>query len=165
MHQNKKFIAALLPFLILYLLGTHGYAQQDKSDKEAVVVQEMVDAKRFVFQAQSAMPMRGGVVQLSQGYGMSISPDSIQCYLPYFGRVYTPPMNSSDGGLKFVSTKFDYSVKNRKRGGWDITLVINDIRNYQKLNISIFSTGKASVRVTCTDRESISYNGSLKNKK
>ncbi len=55
-------------------------------------VKEMVDSKRFVFQAQSMTPLKGSMRTLSPGYTMKVSPDTITSDLPYAGRAFRPPM-------------------------------------------------------------------------
>jgi len=105
------------------------------------------------------MPMRGRNIQLSPGYALTVSPDTVMCDLPYYGRAYQAPMNPSDGGIKFTSTDFEYTVKNQKKGGWDIQIKPKDVRNSPQVSLSISAKGYASMRVISTDRESISFNG------
>ena len=149
-------------FLVALIAAQTVYAQDAKKEKEAVqaeAVKNKIDGKRYVFQAQSAMPMKGKSRQLSPGYTLTVSPDTVMCDLPYFGRAYQAPMNASEGGIKFTSTDFEYTVKNQKKGGWDIQIKPKDVRNSSQVSLSISAKGYASLRVISTDRESISFNG------
>lgn len=134
-------------------------AQPSKKEIQAEAIKSVVDAKRFVFQAQTMSPSGAPIRQLTSGYSVIVLPDSVSSNLPYAGRVYQAPMNSQDGGIKFTSAKFKYTVKERKKGGWDIKIQTEDARNTPQLFLNIYSSGSATLRVSSSDRQSISYNG------
>lgn len=135
-------------------------AQSSKKEQETEVLKTVVTAKRFVFHAQSAIPTGGmSIQQLSRGYDLFLTPDSIICQLPYYGRLYQAPLNAQDEGIKFTSTSFDYTSKDRKKGGWEIKMKTKDVRNSPQLFLTIYTNSSASLRITCSDRQSISYEG------
>ena len=68
-------------------------------------------------------------------------------------------MNPSDAGIKFTSSDFTYTVKDRKKNGWDVTIKAKDGTRSHQIFLTISSNGSASARVLSSDRESISYNG------
>jgi hypothetical protein len=80
-------------------------------------------------------------------------------YLPFYGRAYSAPINSSDNGIKFTSTDFAYSVKRGKKNSWEITIKPGDTPSVQQVYLSISSTGYASLRITNTNRDAMSYYG------
>ena len=125
----------------------------------------MVEAQNYVFKAQSALPTSGATRQLTGDFDLRISKDTIISDLPYFGRAYTAPLNPSEGPLRFTSTDFQYSVANRKKGGWQVTITPKDVQDPRQLNISIFDNGTASVIVTSYNRQPISFNGYITGKK
>lgn len=148
-----KYIKSLIPILFIANL-IHAQDATKESDIAA-----LVNNKNFVFAAQSASPMRARTVHLSPGYTVEVSADTVVSNLPYYGRSYSAPMNPSDAGIKFTSSDFTYTVKDRKKNGWDVTIKAKDgTRNYQ-IFFTISSDGSASGRVVASDRESISYNG------
>ena len=148
-----------LTFLISCLLLSNLAPAQDKS---ATDIKALLDDKRFEFAAESASPLRGRTISLSPGYTLDLSPDTVICNLPYYGRAYTAAINPSDAGIKFTSTDFTYTVKDRKKNGWDVTIKAKDgIRSHQ-IFLTISSNGSSSVRMVSSDRESISYNGNIK---
>jgi len=121
-------------------------------------VKEMVDSKRFVFQAQSMTPLRGSMRTLSPGYTLKVSPDTITSDLPYAGRAYTAAYGSTDGGMKFKATDFDYTVKEKKKG-WSINIITKKVTGSPRVIISVFDNGNASIVISSSDRDSITYNG------
>ena len=148
--------------LPLFLVFGFSNAQDPKKVHETVAVNALVEAQRFEFVAASANPMRGRSVFLSQGYTLYVSKDTIEADLPYYGRAYQAPMNPNDAGIKFTSTDFTYTLKDRKKKGWDIFIKTNDATLPTQLNLSIFADGSASLRVTSMDRQSISFYGHIR---
>lgn len=137
-------------------------AQEVKREKQEVNSQSVkaaVESGKFVFKAKSATPSRGGVIQLTSEYEMSVSPDEIKSELPYFGRSFSGGYGGSESGITFTTNEFEYDVKPKKKGGWDVTIKPNDASQISKLFLTITSTGYATLRVTSTDRDSISYSG------
>jgi len=141
--------------LVLLLLTTKLHAQ----DLDKQQVQNAVQAKEFVFKAQTVMPMSGGSRQLTTEYTVKFLGDSIICDLPYFGRAYSASYGSQDGGIHFTSTKFDYKAKAGKKGAWDIAVKPKDEKEIQEMNFTISENGSASLRVTNSNRQPISFYG------
>jgi hypothetical protein len=144
-------------FLVLLLCFYAAYAQNSE-----VPVRSAIESRKFVFDAQTVLPNAARARQISgEGYEVRVSGDSLVSYLPYFGRVYSAPLNG-EGGIKFTSTKFDYAVKNRKRGGWEIELQPNDITDVRKLVLTVFENGSATLRAMSNNRQPISFNGTVR---
>ena len=60
------------------------------------------------------------------------------------------PTNPSDAGIMFTSTKFDYVITTKKKGGWDILITLKDVRRTSKLRLDIFANGSAYLQATVT---------------
>jgi hypothetical protein len=166
-----KKIKSLYKIAVLLLLTTGAMlpatlrAQaQNKQDKNARI-SNMVESQRYVFKAQTALPTSGRTRQLTSDFDLQISKDTIASYLPYFGRAYTSPVNPTEGPLNFTSTKFDYKVTNRKKGGWDIVITPQDQQDPRQMALSIFENGSASLTVTSNNRQPIAFNGYITAKK
>jgi hypothetical protein len=163
-YLNKNVFLKNMLFLIAILaLGNISVAQDSKAD-ESANVQSMVDAQRFVFKAQSAHPNRGRTVQLNSNYELAVSGDTVRSYLPYFGRAYSAPMDGRGGGIDFLSKNFQYNKKQRKKGGWEISIKPEDVTDVREVLLTVFDNGSASLRVNSNNRETISYNGYLAQK-
>ena len=134
------------------------YAQNAKDKTEAT--KQLVEAQHYVFVAQTALPMNGHVRQLTGvDYDLKVTKTSITAYLPYFGRAYSAPIDPSQGGIQFTSAAFNYTLTMRKKGGWDVQIKPTDAADVQQLSLTITETGYATLQVTSTNRQAISFNG------
>ena len=158
-HSNFVWLAMIA--FALFPLTTEAQNKKDKKEQ----IKRLIEAQNYVFKAQSALPTGGATRQLTSDYDLRISKDTILSDLPYFGRAFTAPLNPSEGPLRFTSTEFQYSVANRKKGGWNVTITPKDVQDPKQLNISIFDNGTASVVVTSYNRQPISFNGYVTAKK
>jgi hypothetical protein len=157
MKKPKTRTILIIQSILLLLLSTGVYAQ----DLDKQQVQNAVQTKEFVFKAQTVMPMSGGSRQLTTEYDVKFLGDSIVSYLPYFGRAYTASYSSQDGGINFTSTKFDYKAKAGKKGAWEVTVKPKDAKEIQEMNFTISENGSASLRVTSTNKQPISFHGHI----
>lgn len=152
----------LRPFLIL-LFGLSMLQQAGAQEGNSTVLKSLLAGKTFVFKAQSAWPLQGTVVQLTQGYDMKVLQDSINTYLPYFGRAYAAGYNN-EGGINFTSRKFDYKLKEKQKGGWEITIKPQDAKDITELSYSISTNGYATLQIISNSRQAISYYGIVEKK-
>jgi hypothetical protein len=155
-----KIISLLTGVLFLLLTATTGADGQTASKPSATA--DLINAQNYRFIAQSALPMGGPTRHLTgDEYDLTVSKDTVIAYLPYYGRAYTAPIGSGGGGIKFTSTKFEYTVTPTKKGGWDIAIKPKDVQDVTQLFLSVSSEGYASLRVTSVNRQSISFNGEV----
>ena len=98
---------------------------------------------------------------LTPGYDMRISGDSLITYLPYFGRAYNISIDPNDNGINFTSTDFKYKAEEKKKG-WDISISPKDGKSVSQLWLNVSRDGYATLQVTSNNRESISFNGYIK---
>lgn len=145
-------------FFIFLLIGVMGFSTVDAQETDAAVLKSILQNRNFTFRAQSAWPLQGTVVQLTAGYDMKLLQDSINTYLPYFGRAYTGGYGT-ENGIKFVSKKFDYKLKEKQKGGWEITIRPADTRDITELTYSISTNGYATLQVISNNRQAISFYG------
>lgn len=157
----KKWVGipvGVLIFLCLFL----SCASAQKASKPTVDdIKDMVHSSQFVFVADRMSPMRGGLKNLTSYYAVTLMKDSINCSLPYAGRATQAPMNMTGGGIEFTSSKFSYKIVNKKEGQWNITIKPDDHSDIQQLFFNVYSNGSASLSVTSTHRDQISFSGYL----
>ncbi|WP_338224884.1 DUF4251 domain-containing protein [Algoriphagus confluentis] len=146
-----------IAFLIGLLVSTVALAQQT----EMAELQASVDAKTLEFEARQATGMKGRMIQVDSGYTLDISPEKVVGDLPFFGRAYqsTP---GSDSGMKFEFSEFDFTVKNRKKGGWDLTISPTEQSDVRALYLTVQKNGNASLRIISNSKDSMSYTGFIK---
>jgi hypothetical protein len=154
MKTNTIFSRPLFLFLSVILCANLLYAQDKKAG-----IKNAVETRQFIFKAETALPLSGGARQLTADYELKISRTSVTSYLPYFGRAYSADYNSTQGGINFTSTKFNYSTNPGKKGGWDIDIKPKDVNDTRELSLSISENGYATLQVTSTNRQAISFTG------
>jgi len=163
---THRIVALLVVSLSLITTLSAQNGKKDKKAEQAAAVKAMIDAQRYVFKAQSVIPTGGRFRQLNTSdYDLKVGKDTIVSYLPYFGRAYSAPIDPTQGGIKFTSTKFDYQLKETKKGGWEVTIKPADGGDARQLFMTIFSNGTASLQVTSTNRQPISFNGYITERK
>ena len=143
-------------FLIMMLAGAGLLHAQEKSE---LTTQQMLETKNFIFKAQTVNPQRGRLRQLTSEYDVVVTNDTVIAFLPYFGRAYSAPINPSEGGIKFTSGKFGYSLAAGKKKSWTLKIKPDDIKDVQDLYFTIFDNKKATLLVNSLNRESILFNG------
>lgn len=164
----KKSLKITSFIIILLACLFNGKAQDSKADKkaaEAAHITKIVTEQNYKFTAQSVTPMGGRFRQLTTDYNVKVSKDTVTSDLPYFGRSYSAEIGSTDGGINFTATNFEYEITERKKGGWDIIIKPKDVKDVQQFNLTVFDSGSASLQVTSTNRQPISFNGYVSDRK
>jgi hypothetical protein len=129
-------------------------------------IQRMIEERKFVFVANTAVPLRGMIIQqLNYPYDLRFSGDSLIAELPYFGRAFVAPMHPAEGGIRFISTENEYTVQQRKKGGWDISVKPSGRTDVRQMNLTVFVNGRASLRVTNNNRDPITFHGYIVEKR
>jgi hypothetical protein len=143
------------------------YAQAKKIDKkEAKIadVKRIVTSNNFVFKATYVVPMSMSPSALTSNYDVTLNNGKLAVYLPYFGRAYAAPRDPSQGGIKLNTAEFDYTSVANKKGGWDIVIkpkrtTINTVGDVQIMRLNVGKDGYATMYVTSTNRQPITFNG------
>ena len=124
-----------------------------------MTVKNLVDSGEFIFHAQTAMPSSGPTKQLTSEYDVRVSKNSIQSHLPYFGRAYSAPYGSGDGGFNFTSKQFSYLSKTRKKGGWEISIKPKDVADVREFVVTVSENGYGTLQAMSNNRQPISFTG------
>lgn len=131
--------------------------------KSAEEIKSLIDSKNFMVEASQAFGGRGRMIYLDPGYLLVVKPEQVTGDLPFFGRSYTSTIGSTDIGLKFDFTDFSYEVKPRKKKGWDVTIKpTGSGEDVRMISLTVQETGNVSMRIISNGRESMSYNGMIK---
>lgn len=143
---------------LLLLFTIFGAGSVTAQDLDAATVKNIIESKNFVFKAEYVSPTGGRNRPLTSEYDLSVNRDKVVSYLPFFGRAYTAPINPAEGGIKFTSTKFDYTFS-QKKNKWEIHIKPRDVSDVQDMYMTVFDNGRASLRVNNTNRQNISFDG------
>lgn len=161
--RSKGYLAVGIAALVLTAIEITGCAPSKEALKQtSEKVSKQVESQSYTFEATNMFPSRGTMITLTGNYTLKVSKDTIVSYLPFFGRAYKAPISSDDAGIKFTSTKFEYSAKPAPKGGWNIVIRTKDVPNEYLLNLYISSRGSCSLQVTSTYKEVINFSGYLK---
>ncbi|MGY4536324.1 hypothetical protein ACVW0P_000731 [Mucilaginibacter sp. UYNi724] len=163
----KIFFAVAIAFTAISPANAQN-AKSVKEAKKAAEIKELIDAKNYVFQANYMYPMGSGSRYLTSPYDLAVSPDTVEAYLPYFGVAYSGVGYNSneDNGIKFKSTKFDYTTTGlQKNGSYIIRIKTNDTRNATQMLLQVFKNGNADLSVISQNRQQIRFTGYLVERK
>jgi len=150
---------ALYIFLFALVSSTAAFSQ----DANTSAVKDMLESKTFIFKVQTVIPAAGASRQVNNEYDVRITPEKIVSYLPYFGRAFTAPIDPSNAGYNFTSKEYDYKLKERRKGGWELAVKIKDVTDVRTFNFIIFENGNATLQVTSNSKQTISYSGTIAN--
>jgi len=159
----KIYVIIIALVCITKTVSAQQTTKQAKAAAKAAAVKGKIDAQSYTFKAEYALPMRGGQRYLTSEYDLRVTKDSVIAYLPYFGRVYmSAPLTPEENGIMFTSTKFDYKVSPKKKGGWLITIAPANVKYVNKLMLDVSPNGAASLNVTSNFRDVINFTGYMK---
>jgi polyisoprenoid-binding protein YceI len=145
--------------LIFLALASAAPAVAQPGGDKTATIRSLVESQNYVFTAQTALPMKGRVRNLTTDYALQVGKASIVCYLPYYGQDYVAPVDPTKGPLDFTANKFSYTSTPGKKQGWDVTIQFQDSRDVQRMDLNISADGYASLQVLFLNREAISFNG------
>ena len=125
-------------------------------------VEALINSREFIFIASRALPMGGGSIDLTTNSNfIKYHSDLIECYMPYFGRAYNVDYGG-DGGIKFEAKPKDYHVGQRDgEKGFELSASVSAKQDYYQLMLFVSPDGSASLSVTSTNRDPISYFGNI----
>ena len=100
-------------------------------------------------------------MNLTTLYSLEMRGDSVVSYLPYFGRAYSLPYGGGDG-LRFETLVSDYQLSYNKKGKARIRFTARTKEDTFQFHVDVFTNGSATIGVTSTNRQGISYQGKLR---
>ena len=166
MKYKKTFFTFIVSTISILFFSCGTSQTAIEKANQAQLMNEQIKNLNFKFNATYAYPLNYKSVYLSPYYDVKVSSDSVQAYLPYFGRAYSAPMNPSEGGIKFVSTKFEYEIEEgKKAGNWLITIRTEDTSRPFILYFDLWDNGSARLSVQDRDRQAISFQGNIEAQK
>ncbi|HVM87707.1 MAG TPA: DUF4251 domain-containing protein [Puia sp.] len=156
----KKILRLSLITVIVIFSSHRLIAQQADQKQQEEAVKALINAQQYTFVAQRAVPLSMPPRQLLNAvYLLKVSKDTVEAYLPYYGKTNAMPASVLDDGFSFKAGDFKYTLQERKKGGWNIKIALKDAKDVTELHLTITPSGYATLQVTSTDKEFISYNG------
>lgn len=163
--NNKHFIIIFIAFSTLFISCGTSQSAAEKA-KQASFLDEQIENLNFRFVANHAYPQGYQSIHLTSPYDVILTPDTIKAYLPYYGRAYTAPINSSEGGIKFESVDFESNIlMGNVHGEWHVTIKTKDTPRPVTLYFHLWNNGTARLDVNDRDRQQISFQGYIEDNK
>lgn len=150
--KSRIFLLALAA-----ILSARAVAQS--TDDKTAAIRDLVGSQNYIFQAQTAMPLRGRTHHLTSEFDLTVTKTAIISYLPYYGTSYVAPMNPDQSPLQFTSKDFSCTTTPRKKGGWEVVIKPNDHHDVQQMTLTISSAGYTTLQVIRLNSDAISFDG------
>jgi hypothetical protein len=99
------------------------------------------------------------------GFELRISKDTINSYLPYFGRAYSTDYGTRNSGAEFTSFDFSYTESTNKKGQRSIVIEPRDNKDVREVRVTLYGDGHAYVQLNFNQRQSIGYRGQISEQK
>lgn len=134
-----------------------------KAEKEAKQIEEtkaIVESKMFVFDARNVNPMKGRSITLTSEYDVKVTKDSIYSYLPYYGVAYSASYGGTDSPMIFDKPFETCNIEKTKKG-FEVNVTVKNGNDRLDFSFYIFETGSATLSVSSTNRQAISYYGNV----
>lgn len=132
----------------------------ERQEKRIEEVKSMILNKSFVFVPTHAMPLGGGSIQLSYTFEAEVKGDSIFSYLPFYGVAYHVDYGGRNSAFDFSLPIENYELQEEDKG-YQITLEVKNKMDYITYSLYVSEMGYATLNVTSTNRQAISYYGRL----
>lgn len=169
----KNFLHPIYVFLGILLITITSCSSSKNAATKSTAFINLIENQQYTFVAQNVIPTEDArfnvrfmfpqatsLYQLNSRYDLRISKDSVEAYLPFFGRAFMAPMDPTKGGFKFISTKFDYKIAIRKKT-YQVTISPKDVPDVRSIYVSLSPSGYASLQILSINRTPISFNGMI----
>lgn len=162
----QKAVAALLLLCVAVGFGacaTSGMTHEEKVAERQRVAQFVADAvanREFKIEVDRVTPQRMSPRILSYGYGVTVKGDSIDSYLPFFGRVYRAEFGEQNG-LRFEDRIAQWQAGQTKKDRYVVELLVRRHMEILYYQFDIFDNGKVSLMVRSDNRDTMYFTGEM----
>ncbi len=120
-------------------------------------------AKTYTFVPETVYPLGGRAMQVTAVFRLSITPDTVVAYLPYFGDARVTDYGNNKGPGDFTLVKFDYTEQKGKRGSTVLRILPKDNGDVRQIELTYYpGSVYADVNILFNKRQPIAYRGQLK---
>lgn len=160
-------------FLFITLLTTttiaNAQTQEKKSRKEIRAerqaekkkeIKKVLGQKAYVFKATHAMPMGGGSIYLNYSFDAKIQGDTIDSYLPFYGRAYHVDYGGGNSAFDFTERVEEYKME-KDENGYVVDFDVKKGMDHISFSFKISELGYATLNVISTNRQAISFYGRI----
>ncbi|SHE47095.1 protein of unknown function [Mariniphaga anaerophila] len=134
--------------------------REDRQEKRIAEVKNLIENQAFVFVPTHAMPLGGGSIQLSHSFEAEVNADSLISYLPFYGVAYHVEYGGRNSAFDFSLPLKNYE-KEKDDDGYLIKMEVKRNMDYITYTLRVSELGYATLNVTSTNRQAISYYGRI----
>lgn len=146
----------LMALFLLLTVHPEIYSQQK------VPVASTQQPKTFRFVPETVYPLGMRPRQVTAEFLLKVNPDTVLCYLPYFGQATSIDYGSRKSSTDFISVKFDYTESKGKKGATIIKIQPKDNRAVRTIDITCYPGSEyANVSIIFNQQQSIAYRGRI----
>ena len=124
------------------------------------MVADSLESAHFRVVFDYVIPTRMQPRHLTTPYEVRVKGDTLNSYLPYFGVVYQVPYGGGEG-LIFDAHIDGYQCHKVKRDMYRVEIYMNRREDSYVYTFDIFDNGHADLKVSCRNRDFISYRGQM----
>ncbi len=137
--------------------------RQEKNELAFKESKNLIESLNYEFVANQASPQEGRTINLTTNPNhLKIIGDSIDSYLPYFGRSHSADYGNSDSGIKcsVKYTKYEVII-NEKKLQQIVKFSGKGNNDSYEFSFTISSNGSATLYVSSNKKSGISYFGNV----
>ena len=131
-----------------------------RQQQVAQMVADSLEAANFTVTFDYVIPTRMQPRHLTTPYDVCVKGDLLKSHLPYFGVVYSVPYGGGEG-LIFDAHIDGYQCQKVKSDMYRVVVYMNRSEDSYVYTFDIFDNGRASLKVSCRNRDFISYTGQM----
>ncbi len=146
--------------LVVMLTGCMTTAERaaERARREAALEQAL-STRQLTISVRSMNTQRYGTHQVTPDFRLKISRDTVDSYLPYFGRAWSAGYGSDAQGLHFTAPMVDYRQVRLKRDVTRMEFCAKSREDVYCFTVDVYPNGQASIIVRARDRDNISFEG------
>ena len=137
--------------------------RQRRTENKALLAQtirQQVDERQYEIIVRQAFPLGGTPIMLTTPYSLTIVGDSINSYLPYFGRAWNVPYGGGKG-LNFAGHIREYHSSWVSEQQTRIVIIVENDEDTYQYDVDIFLNGAAYINVSSRNRQTIGFSGEM----
>ncbi|WP_282161701.1 DUF4251 domain-containing protein [Ulvibacterium marinum] len=166
--MKKVSLVSVLILLFFYtLLGQNELEQKQLREKKSKIeytqIKKLVESKLYKFEVQRVSRVRSSPINfMGEGYYLTVTKDSVNTHLPYFGVRHSGGGSGESSGIEFNGLMENYKVEyddSKKR--IIVKFIGRNTGESLDITLSIFKNGSSQLSVRSSHRSSMNYSGKL----
>ena len=157
-----------MPRLLFFLISiallsgcTTVNQRAERREQTARMVEQAVSQRRLMVTIRSMQTQRYGSHQVSSDFYLKLRGDTLDSYLPFFGRAYGVSPVTPSQGLHFVSPVLQMEESKRKNNVTRLEMHVRSQEDSYVYRLDIYPNAQVYISVHGQERDHISFDGEL----